>query len=108
MGTTTTSKRRRSVVANKGMISYLKSLNRPVYMDLVRILKRKLNVAIPESIKDLSFYDDLGMVDWEMQLLVLYVENHFGISLSDNDVKGIKNVSQMVTLVSQRLRSAIN
>ncbi len=67
-----------------------------IHRHIRMIINRKMNVREVSPVYTANFYDDFGLTQWELNLLIYNVENHFGITLDNDLEQNIHTINQLV------------
>jgi len=67
-----------------------------IHRHIRMILYRKMNVSFVSRSYTANFYDDFGLTNMELNLLIYNVENHFGITLDNGLENNINTINQLV------------
>jgi len=68
-----------------------------------KIIVEQLNVTEEESVLEASFVDDLGADSLDLVELVMAMEDHFGIEISDEELMKIRTIQDAVNYIKKRL-----
>jgi len=68
-----------------------------------KIIVEQLNVTEEECVIEASFVDDLGADSLDLVELVMAMEDHFGIEISDDELMKIRTIQDAVTYIKKRL-----
>jgi len=68
-----------------------------------QVVAEALGIAIVDVRNDSKFVDDLGADSLDAVELVMFLEDEFGMEISDDDAEKIETVQQAVDYISARL-----
>jgi len=68
-----------------------------------KIIVEQLNVTEEECVLEASFIDDLGADSLDLVELVMAMEDHFGIEISDEELMKIRTIQDAVNYIKKRL-----
>ena len=68
-----------------------------------KIIVEQLNVTEEECVLEASFVDDLGADSLDLVELVMAMEDHFGIEISDEELMKIRTIQDAVNYIKKRL-----
>ncbi|HPC04827.1 MAG TPA: acyl carrier protein [Syntrophales bacterium] len=68
-----------------------------------KIIVEQLNVTEEECVLEASFIDDLGADSLDLVELVMAMEDHFGIEISDEELMKIRTIQDAVDYIKKRL-----
>ena len=70
--------------------------------ELKDLIAGKLSVDIAQVTPEAKFTDDLGADSLDLVELVMELEEHFGIEISDDDSQNFQTVSDVATYVETK------
>ncbi len=70
-----------------------------IYHGIRTLLKDKLRVDRNSQSDTANFFDDFGLVQWELNLLLYNVEDHFNIRLKTGLEDELDTINQLVALI---------
>lgn len=70
---------------------------------VTKIIVEQLNVTEEECVLEASFIDDLGADSLDLVELVMAMEDHFGIEISDEELMKIRTIQDAVNYIKKRL-----
>jgi len=77
-------------------------------MDIVKKVKdivcEQLNVPMEKVIATARFQEDLEADSLDVVELIMALEEHFEISIPDEDIEGVKKVQDAINYITLRLR----
>ncbi len=68
-----------------------------------KLIVEQLNVTEEECVLEASFVDDLGADSLDLVELVMAMEDHFGIEISDEELMKIRTIRDAVDYIRKRL-----
>lgn len=68
-----------------------------------KIIVEQLNVTEEECVLEASFIDDLGADSLDLVELVMAMEDHFNIEISDEELMKIRTIQDAVDYIKKRL-----
>jgi acyl carrier protein len=68
-----------------------------------KIIVEQLNVTEEECVLEASFIDDLGADSLDLVELVMAMEDHFNIEISDEELMKIRTIQDAVNYIKKRL-----
>lgn len=68
-----------------------------------KIIMEQLNVTEEECVFEASFIDDLGADSLDLVELVMAMEDHFNIEISDEELMKIRTIQDAVDYIKKRL-----
>jgi len=68
-----------------------------------KIIVEQLNVTEEECVLEASFVDDLGADSLDLVELVMAMEDHFGVEISDEELMKIRTIQDAVDYIKKRL-----
>lgn len=68
-----------------------------------KIIIEQLNVTEEECVLEASFIDDLGADSLDLVELVMAMEDHFNIEISDEELMKIRTIQDAVNYIKKRL-----
>jgi len=68
-----------------------------------KLIVEQLNVTEEECVLEASFVDDLGADSLDLVELVMAMEDHFGIEISDEELMKIRTIQDAVDYIRKRL-----
>jgi len=68
-----------------------------------KLIVEQLNVTEEECVLEASFVDDLGADSLDLVELVMAMEDHFGIEISDEELMKIRTIQDAVDYIGKRL-----
>lgn len=72
-----------------------------MFEKVAKIIAEKLERNVESISLETSFVDDLGVDSLDMVELVMCLEDELGITLEDDQLEGLKTVSDVVTLLEE-------
>lgn len=72
-----------------------------MFEKVAKIIAEKLERNVESICLETSFVDDLGVDSLDMVELVMCLEDELGITLEDDQLEGLKTVSDVVTLLEE-------
>jgi acyl carrier protein len=70
-----------------------------LFTQLKQIIRDRLDVDLASIVEDASFVDDLGADSLAVVELVLALEEHFGITISDEDAEKLETVGDALVYI---------
>jgi len=70
------------------------------------IIVEQLNITEEECVSDAAFIDDLGADSLDIVELIMAMEDHFGMDISDDDLAQIRIVQDIVDYIKERTPSS--
>lgn len=70
---------------------------------VTKIIVEQLNVTEEECVLEASFIDDLGADSLDLVELVMAMEDHFNIEISDEELMKIRTIQDAVNYIKKRL-----
>ncbi len=70
------------------------------------IIVEQLNVTKEECVPEAAFIDDLGADSLDIVELIMAMEDHFGMDISDDDLAKIRIVQDIVDYIKERTPSS--
>ncbi|MCD6152320.1 MAG: acyl carrier protein [Syntrophobacterales bacterium] len=66
------------------------------------IVMEQLNITEDECVPEAKFIDDLGADSLDLVELIMAMEDHFDLEISDDDLAKITNVQDVVNYIKAR------
>lgn len=79
-----------------------------VHHQIEGIIYKKMKVRHTNKSYTANFNDDFKMVDWEVNLLLYFVEDQFDIRLQKGAEKEISSMNQLVSMVYKEKERAFS
>ena len=67
------------------------------------VIVEQLNITEEECVPDAAFIDDLGADSLDIVELIMAMEDHFGLEISDDDLAKIRTVKDITDYIKGRL-----
>ncbi|MBN2223530.1 MAG: acyl carrier protein [Deltaproteobacteria bacterium] len=67
------------------------------------IIIEQLNITEEECVPDAAFIDDLGADSLDIVELIMAMEDHFGLEISDDDLARIRTVRDITDYIKGKL-----
>jgi len=68
-----------------------------------KIIVEQLDITEEECVPDASFIDDLGADSLDIVELIMAMEDHFGLEISDDDLAQIRTVGDIISYIKERI-----
>ncbi|TLM79475.1 MAG: acyl carrier protein [Actinobacteria bacterium] len=76
--------------------------NEEIFEKVKEVVVDNLNVDAEDVVEDASFLDDLGADSLAIVEIVMALEDHFGVSIPDEDAERIKTVGDAVAYIASK------
>ncbi len=70
---------------------------------VIKIIIEQLNVSEEECVPEAKFIDDLGADSLDLVELVMAMEDHFGLEISDDDLAKISTIKDVIDYITARV-----
>ena len=70
---------------------------------VIKIIIEQLNVSEEECVPEAKFIDDLGADSLDLVELVMAMEDHFGLEISDDDLAKISTIQDVIDYITARV-----
>ena len=70
---------------------------------VIKIIIEQLNVSEEECVPEAKFIDDLGADSLDLVELVMAMEDHFGLEISDDDLAKISTIQDVIDYIAARV-----
>ncbi|MBW2561899.1 MAG: acyl carrier protein [Deltaproteobacteria bacterium] len=67
------------------------------------IIIEQLDITEEECVPDAAFIDDLGADSLDIVELIMAMEDHFGLEVSDDDLAKIRTVGDITGYIKERM-----
>jgi len=67
------------------------------------VIVEQLNITEEECVPDAAFIDDLGADSLDIVELIMAMEDHFGLEISDDDLAKIRTVKDITDYIKGKL-----
>jgi acyl carrier protein len=67
-----------------------------------QIIMEQLNVTEEECVPEAKFIDDLGADSLDLVELIMAMEDHFGLEISDEELAQISTIQNVVDYIASR------
>lgn len=67
------------------------------------IIVEQLNITEEECVPEAKFIDDLGADSLDLVELVMAMEDHFGLEISDDDLAKISTIQNVIDYITARV-----
>lgn len=67
------------------------------------IIIEQLDITEEECVPDAAFIDDLGADSLDIVELIMAMEDHFGLEISDDDLAKIRTVRDITEYIKERM-----
>lgn len=67
------------------------------------IIVEQLDITEEECIPEAAFIDDLGADSLDIVELIMAMEDHFGLEISDDDLEKIRTVKDITDYIKERI-----
>jgi acyl carrier protein len=67
------------------------------------VIVEQLDITEEECVPDASFIDDLGADSLDIVELIMAMEDHFGLEISDEDLEKIRTVKDITDYIKERI-----
>lgn len=67
------------------------------------IIVEQLNITEEECVPEAKFIDDLGADSLDLVELVMAMEDHFGLEISDDDLAKISTIQDVIDYITARV-----
>ncbi len=67
------------------------------------VIVEQLNITEEECVPEAAFIDDLGADSLDIVELIMAMEDHFGLEISDDDLAKIRTVKDITDYIKGRL-----
>ncbi|MDD5723769.1 MAG: acyl carrier protein [Syntrophales bacterium] len=67
------------------------------------IIIEQLDITEEECVPDAAFIDDLGADSLDIVELIMAMEDHFGLEVSDDDLAKIRTVKDITNYIKERM-----
>ena len=67
------------------------------------IIIEQLDITEEECVSDAAFIDDLGADSLDIVELIMAMEDHFGLEVSDDDLAKIRTVGDITGYIKERM-----
>jgi len=67
------------------------------------IIIEQLEITEEECVPDAAFIDDLGADSLDIVELIMAMEDHFGLEISDDDLAKIRTVRDITDYIKERM-----
>ncbi len=67
------------------------------------VIVEQLNITEEECVPDAAFIDDLGADSLDIVELIMAMEDHFGLEISDDDLAKIRTVRDITDYIKGKL-----
>ncbi len=67
------------------------------------IIIEQLEITEEECVPDAAFIDDLGADSLDIVELIMAMEDHFGLEISDDDLAKIRTVRDITDYIKERI-----
>jgi len=67
------------------------------------IIIEQLDITEEECVPDAAFIDDLGADSLDIVELIMAMEDHFGLEISDDDLAKIRTVRDITDYIKERM-----
>ncbi|HEU17993.1 MAG TPA: acyl carrier protein [Deltaproteobacteria bacterium] len=67
------------------------------------IIIEQLNVSEEECVPEAKFIDDLGADSLDLVELIMAMEDHFGLEISDDDLAKITTIQDVIDYITARV-----
>jgi acyl carrier protein len=74
---------------------------------IIEIIMEQLDVVKEECVPEAAFIDDLGADSLDIVELVMAMEENFGIEISDDELKQIRTIQNVIDFIKQK-RGTLN
>ncbi|MBN2397296.1 MAG: acyl carrier protein [Deltaproteobacteria bacterium] len=68
-----------------------------------KVIVEQLDITEEECVPDASFIDDLGADSLDIVELIMAMEDHFGLEISDDDLAQIRTVGDIINYIKERI-----
>ncbi|MDO5456885.1 MAG: acyl carrier protein [Atopococcus tabaci] len=72
-----------------------------VYEEVKRLIVERMGVDASKITPDTTFKDDLGADSLDMVELVMEMEDHFGVEVSDDDAENMLTVGKVASFIEK-------
>lgn len=69
---------------------------------VITIIMEQLNLTREECVPEAKFIDDLGADSLDLVELVMAMEDHFGLEISDEDLVKISTIKDVIDYITAR------
>jgi acyl carrier protein len=69
---------------------------------VIKIIMEQLNVTEEECVPEAKFIDDLGADSLDLVELVMAMEDHFGLEISDEELAQISTIKDVIDYITAR------
>lgn len=69
---------------------------------VIKIIMEQLNVTVEECVPEAKFIDDLGADSLDLVELVMAMEDHFGLEISDEELAQISTIQDVIDYIISR------
>ena len=70
--------------------------------EVKKIIMEQLNVTVEECVPEAKFIDDLGADSLDLVELIMAMEDHFDLEISDDDLAKIAVVQDVIDYIKAR------
>ena len=67
-----------------------------------QIIMEQLNVTEEECVPEAKFIDDLGADSLDLVELIMAMEDHFGLEISDDELAQISTIQNVIDYIASR------
>ncbi|MBN2515175.1 MAG: acyl carrier protein [Deltaproteobacteria bacterium] len=67
-----------------------------------QIIMEQLNVTEEECVPEAKFIDDLGADSLDLVELIMAMEDHFGLEISDDELAQISTIQDVIDYIASR------
>jgi len=67
------------------------------------IIVEQLDITEEECVPEAAFIDDLGADSLDIVELIMAMEDHFGLEISDDDLAKIRTVKDIIDYIKERI-----
>jgi len=67
------------------------------------IIVEQLDITEEECVPEAAFIDDLGADSLDIVELIMAMEDHFGLEISDDDLEKIRTVKDITDYIKERI-----
>jgi acyl carrier protein len=67
-----------------------------------QIIMEQLNVTEEECVPEAKFIDDLGADSLDLVELIMAMEDHFGLEISDDELAQISTIQNVIDYITSR------
>ena len=75
--------------------------NSAVYEEIKQLIVERMGVDASKITPDTTFKDDLGADSLDMVELVMEMEDHFGVEVSDDDAENMLTVGKVASFIEK-------